>query len=660
VLINRCRLGRRTWVLSAATLQMSKLQKMARGSGMTSEAAGICDLKAHIHEKHKHPSFTPWLDEVGEPIWHGNRKMVAKLVLGRRFEIIMGAVIAANFCLIVFEADRDGSCYPEYANKFLDCPTASSQVKELWYMNMAFLLTYSVEALLRGYAFRRLYFYDKWNYLDLFIVFAGWLQEVLGSQSNLAMLRVFRLARLFRSFRIFNRIRELYLLIRGFASSIKAIFFGMIMLFSMLVGFSVLMVELVHPVNSQMVYTSCPDCSDAFRSVFWSTLTLFKEIIAGGSWIISSSVIERSPALCIVLVMAVAVISLGTMNLILSVIVERAGEARDRDIADRIQQKDEEAGQVKLQLLKVCAAMDTDCSYNLSVEELRAAYDKLPDFRNFIKLMSVGRKDLDMVFELLDSDCNGSVDYKEFCDELYLLSLTDQRWALADAKHKLSAMKRSIDNKLEEMLSRFDARAESQDQLLNEIVLQLNTLMPRPGMQAQPIISPKCDPRAPLLSTTSTSTSLGDSTDDACMRQDPDLDISRLISQTTIETLREHLQQITSVHQRITIELEEQVAAVQRQSEFIAHVCGSISCIRTISQHGCPEKVNGHSPGDQLDRGGIYLDHVFKAVQCDAAQLGFSIDRVGDLMVWLGKASKVAGVEAFPAESMIRHRITCM
>jgi len=124
--------------------------------------------------------------------------------------------------------------------------------------------------------------------------------------------------------------------------------------------------------------------------------------------------------------------------------------------------------------------------------------------------------------------------------------------------------------------------------------------------------------------------------------------------------LREHLQQITSVHQRITIELEEQVAAVQRQSEFIAHVCGSISCIRTISQHGCPEKVNGHSPGDQLDRGGIYLDHVFKAVQCDAAQLGFSIDRVGDLMVWLGKASKVAGVEAFPAESMIRHRITCM
>jgi len=430
------------------------------------------------------------------------------------------------------------------------------------------------------------------------------------------------------------------------------------MLFSMLVGFSVLMVELVHPVNSQMVYTSCPDCSDAFRSVFWSTITLFKEIIAGGSWIVSSSVIEKSPPLCIVLVMIVAVISLGTMNLILSVIVERAGEARDRDIADKIQQKDEEASNVKLQLLKVCAAMDTDCNYDLTIDEIRAAYDKIPDFRSFVKLMSVGRKDLDMVFELLDSDGNGRVDYKEFCDELYLLSLTDQRWAVADTKHKISVLRRSIDQKLEKMQSRFDARADSQDRVLNEIVFQLNKLMPSSGMRAQSIIPPMRDPRSPLLSTASTRMSLGDSADDACMSQDPDLDINTLVSQIGIETMTKHLQQIASIHQHITTELEEQGATVQRQSELVAHIRESFCCKQTVSQHVCPEKVNKPSPGDQLDRAGIYLGHVLRAVQCDAAQLGHSIDRLGELMMWLGTASNVVGLEVFPTESMMRNPIS--
>jgi len=95
------------------------------------------------------------------------------------------------------------------------------------------------------------------------------------------------------------------------------------MLFGMLLVFSILLVELVHPINSQQHYSTCNECSQAFNSVYWSTLTLFREIIAGGSWIISTPVIKQSPSVGIVLVTVVVVISLGTMNLILAVIVER-------------------------------------------------------------------------------------------------------------------------------------------------------------------------------------------------------------------------------------------------------------------------------------------------------------------------------------------------
>jgi len=231
---------------------------------------------------------------------------------------------------------------------------------------------------------------------------------------------------------------------------------------------------------------------------------------------------------------------------------------------------------------------------------------------------------------------------------------------LADTKHKISGMKKSIENKLEDMVSRFDAKANSQDKQLNGIALQLSKLMSSLGMQAQPIIPPRRDPGLMLQPITPTPHSLADAADDACMFQDPDSDISMLISRVSNEKLREHLEHITSVHVRIAAEVDEQAAAVQRQSAFIAHVCESMSCIPGMSDHWCSERVNDPCPGDRLDQGGIYLGQVLGAVQSDAAQLGYSIDRLGELMMSLGKASKVAGLEAFPFESVIRNRISSM
>jgi len=342
------------------------------------EAVELDMIRAQLQEKHRVAELPPWINAAGVQIWSDRRVRVAKLVLTNRFEMLMGLVIACNFCVIVIETDQDGSCFPAYKDNVKACPTSSSKLWWLGGVNFLFLIVYTVEVFLRSYVFRFAFFQDKWNYLDLLIVLTGWMQLLLEKHMNLSMLRVFRLARLFRAFRVFSRIRELYLLINGFASSCRAIFFGMIMLFGMLLVFSILLVELVHPINSQQHYSTCNECSQAFNSVYWSTLTLFREIIAGGSWIISTPVIKQSPSVGIVLVTVVVVISLGTMNLILAVIVERAAEARDKDVTDRIQQKDDEASEMKLRLLQMCAAMDKDESYTLTIDEIKTAYEELP------------------------------------------------------------------------------------------------------------------------------------------------------------------------------------------------------------------------------------------------------------------------------------------
>lgn len=661
---------------------------MAFGTGIKKSSASLQEIQAHIHERCTTVEKLPWVNDAGETMWSSTRMRLGKMVLTNRFEMVMGAVIACNFFMIIFEADRDGSCYPEYANKFEDCPYASSKLNWLWVLNMIFLVTYTVEAFLRLSVLHLLYFYDKWNYLDLFIVCAGWTTQALNDKSNVAILRTLRLARLFRSFRIFSRIRELYLLIRGFASSCKAIFFGVIMLFAMLVGFSIMMVELVHPVNSQVQYSTCSDCSLAFRSVWWSTITLFREIIAGGSWIVSPGVIEKNPELAFIIVIIVVVISLGTMNLILSVIVERAAEARERDVTDRIQQQDEEASRMKLKLLQICATMDTDCSYSLTTDELHSAYDTIPEFRNMLTLMNISRKDLHMVYELLDRDASGSVDYQEFCEELYLMSLTDQRWALADTKHKLVHLKVTLEQQLKTVLSCFEARAESQENQLNAIALQLNKLvsssgdLPRPSIPplprdlqkpVQPAIAPSLnmlssvdDAQKPIQPAIPPSLNLLSSVDEACIFQDFGLDTGALKSPVGINTLTSHAQQMTLVQQHLAAEVQEQAAALQRQSDFIAKLCESYAHTERQSRKGSQQKVNNLFPADLEDRlkilmaQGICLGHVLASVQSKATQLGNAVDRIGELMTLLGKTSNAVGLGPSPSDAVMLNRISCM
>eukprot|EP00972_Heterocapsa_arctica_P004210 624781-Heterocapsa_arctica.AAC.1 len=60
-------------------------------------------------------------------------------------------------------------------------------------------------------------------------------------------------------------------------------FFGMLLLLLMLVVWSIVLVEFVHPVNSVIEHEGCHRCSYAYKTVAHSTLTLFQQIVAGDS-----------------------------------------------------------------------------------------------------------------------------------------------------------------------------------------------------------------------------------------------------------------------------------------------------------------------------------------------------------------------------------------
>jgi len=634
--------------------QLSPWISSFSGSGgddtLPSDLQKIKNELEQIHEE----AAPPWINEEGEQTWSNNRVMCAKVILSTYFEMLMGIVIVFNFILIIFETDQDGTCFPEYSNDLQNCPTKASGIVWLGRVNLSLLTIYTVESFLRLFAFRSLYLCDKWNYMDLVIVLSGWLQETMGNSMNLAMLRIFRLARLFRAFRIFSKVRELYLLISGFASSCKAIFWGMLMLSWMLVVFSILMVELVHPVNSEIVYSSCPDCSSSFRTVYWSTFTLFKEVVAGGSWIISTPMIERSPHLGVLLVFVVILISLGMMNLILSVIVERAAEARDKDEHDRIQQEGDAANEMKMRLLRMCGSMDKDGSFSLTVDELKEAFEEVPDFRHVLKLMHIRKKDLTTVFGLLDADNSGSIDYKEFCEELYLLSLPDQRWAVANTKRKVDDLRKTLDAKLDEVLSQIHTTAQSQERQLRAIELKINRPMPMENIMEHPS---SISPPLPWLQ---------DGVCESSKLTDADFDKYACQLQSTFDTLKEHLRQIVSSQLHVAAEVHEQAAVLQRQADFMTQVCESASVSSKVLQHTLPEKINDSSPGERTQRldilmdQGSFLGHTLAALQHEATRLGFSVDKAGELIALFGRASNAAGLGPFPVEPILLDRISQM
>ncbi|CAJ1457848.1 unnamed protein product [Effrenium voratum] len=361
----------------------------------------------------------PWMDEEGRLIWSPFRVKLAKIVFSQYFETAMGIIIVGNLCLIMFEADHDARCYPAYDGRMSECPFRSDTVSWISVLNAILLVLYSLECGVRFFVERTLFFCNTWNMIDLLIVCLGWISYGLASVVNLSLLRLSRLVRVLRAVRVFISVPEFYLLITGLYSSIKAIIFGSMMLLSFILFWAVITVELLHPLTSSLTYSECERCSRGFASVATAGVTLFQQIVAGDSWgAISIPLVEAFPWTGPMLFIIMMTISMGIMNLILAVIVERAAEARENDHEAKIRKKDQERSKNMIDLAVLCASMDKNNNGLLSLDEMESGYDQLEAFRKLMQQMDIKRDEMQVIFNVLDSDNSGEVSYLEFCQNL--------------------------------------------------------------------------------------------------------------------------------------------------------------------------------------------------------------------------------------------------
>lgn len=376
--------------------------------------------------------------------WPASRVYLHRFLLNSWFEGASAVVILFNMVLVIIETDADAGDFE--APYWVDV------------MMIVCLSLYTVELAAKLYAFRMEFFMDRWNHLDFMVVFIDWVLIILGTLlsglPSLAILRVFRLARLVRAVKAARFFKELHALIRSFTCAVKAIFWGLLMIFLCLVIWGILAVQLIHPINLNVVensphlYEGCDRCPRAFSSVFNSMLTLFQQLVAGDAWgEVSNPIIEEAPWSSVFFLMVLMTVNLTMLNLILTVILEAGAAAAAEDEHENAIKMHKKVMKAEKKLIELCEHLDTDGSGALNIQEFMDGFSHNNDFKDALHTMNVNEADIQMIFNICDEDGSGDVNYHEFVEQLRRIKDSGEKMLLyyvTDVRHMVTRLKYTL------------------------------------------------------------------------------------------------------------------------------------------------------------------------------------------------------------------------
>jgi len=366
------------------------------------------------------------------------RARVRRFLENTYVDIGLSFVIVANVILMVIETNYKARCEGDVDSgdeKF--CRDDGPANLAVYWTNMAFQIFYTIECAVRLFAYRCEFFSSKSNLLDITIVLLGYVDIILvivlaGKDipgPGVAILRIFRIARLLRVARILSFFPELYVMIRGFVGAMMAMFWGMFMIACLLLIWSILGVEIIHPVTESdaLQGDQYKYCRESFSKVQTTMLIFFQTVFAGDSWgACAIPIVLEEPGCFFIFAGTLITIQLGFTNLVLAVIVERATKATEKDAEERIKEHKAWHAEATRRLDKLIKSVDTDASGTITLDEILTAYHEVPELGNTFLLMGINEHELENMFGLLADD-SGHASYASLVDVLEKSESEDMR-----------------------------------------------------------------------------------------------------------------------------------------------------------------------------------------------------------------------------------------
>lgn len=312
--------------------------------------------------------------------------------------------------------------------------SATSAVVPRWVSlsSVVLLGVYAAESAVKVFVHRTRFHEDRMSIIDIVVVSLDIAMAIAESGFGVEtdfpvmLLRLGRAMRITRAVRMLTMFPELALLIKGIACSAMAIFWGVVLLTVILLFWSILAVMLIHPVNQEVTLkgyweeAGCERCPRAFESVQQSMLTFMQQILAGDSWgTVTVPIIEHSPAAALFFLSVFISLSLGAMNLLLAVIVESANEAKLLNLEQEARVKEDKYREACAQLHDLFRELDKDDSGTVSLDEVIEGFNKNEEFARILRTMDIMDKDLEVFFNMMDTDSNGQVEYMEFVEQIH-------------------------------------------------------------------------------------------------------------------------------------------------------------------------------------------------------------------------------------------------
>lgn len=364
------------------------------------------------------------------------KAVVAKIIGNPQFDHGMGMVIMLNMLIIIVETDHS-------AKNSDSLPWAAA-------VGWLILIIFITELVMRLYVMRRSFFKDGWNTFDFLVVVIdsafSFLGLILGAVFPVSVLRILRLCKLARVSKVFRVFPELRILMAGLIGSFRAIFWGTVLLGFVLLVWSIIAVQFIHPLNQELADSGglegCERCPRAYSSVLQSVLTFSQQIVAGDSWGTATiPIIEAYPVTAFFFSGVFLTIGIAVMNLILGVVVNVAMSEHDRLSTEIEDERNMARLDAHDDLIRVCEEMDSDDSGELSLDELLRGFSDREEFRNCLEQLDVGQQDLEIAFAGMDHDKSGSVSYPELVKKIYRLKDTDSQFQFEQLKYNMNVVK---------------------------------------------------------------------------------------------------------------------------------------------------------------------------------------------------------------------------
>lgn len=438
---------------------------------------------------------------------HPWRVAVKRFLKSTTVELFLGATIMSNALFIGVEIDFTASTLDE------PLPDAFAVIGH------AYTTIFAVELGLKLFAFGSDFFCHLptkelvWNYLDLIIVVSSLVEVsldivslVLQSNSdsqgtdgmdmgNLRIIRIIRLSRLMRLFRIgriVRFVRALRTLVFSIVSTLKSVFWSMLLMVIIIYVFAILFTQCVNDYKVSVTYGGAEELDDIWAEKLdyhWGTLidsmlSLYMSISGGVSWWDVSRPLKEvgSVWLCIFLVY-ISFVYFAVLNVVTGVFCQSAIECTQHDQDAMIQSFLANKNLYTQRFQELFKTLDSDRSGVVSKDEFMDHINN-PSVQAYFATLELDASDAIQLFRLIDSEdgTNEGIDIEDFVMGCLRLKGNARSCDIARLMYENKALAKDI----AELGLYIEAQFKSLNALVGEKAPQARDYI-RPSVQAKDV-----------------------------------------------------------------------------------------------------------------------------------------------------------------------------